>query len=81
MGVFLNGDRSSETALNGIPPSGGGTDTSDATAGPENIEAGYTAYGAGGKITGAMDRYARAQAGASLTVPTPPTVTVTTQIL
>jgi len=61
--------------------SAGGVDTSDATAGPENIEAGYTAYGAGGKITGAMDRYARAQAGASLTVPTPPTVTVTTQIL
>lgn len=33
--------------------SAGGVDTSDATAGPENIDIGYTAYGASGKLTGA----------------------------
>lgn len=54
MGVFLNGDRSSETALNGIPPSGGGTDTSDATMVAGDLLAGKTGYGAEGVIEGTM---------------------------
>ena len=52
--MFLNGDRSSETALNGIPPSGGGTDTSDATMAAGDLLAGKTGYGAEGVIEGTM---------------------------
>lgn len=34
-----------------------GTDTSDATGGAEQMLAGYTAYGAGGKFTGAIESF------------------------
>lgn len=80
MGVVVNG--AALVVVNGVPPTGsGGTDTGDATATAANIEAGYTAYVAGGKVTGTMDRYARATAGTTLTVPEPPTVSVTAEIL
>jgi hypothetical protein len=59
----------------------GGTDTSDATAGAENIEPPYTAYVNGVKVTGTMNRFERAAINNTLTIPSPPTVSVTLELL